>query len=98
MRSRATSNTSQKFSVVNNASRAPRRWITVLTPTVVPCTKAVMFDGSMPCAACSVANPSMISAPGRDGVVRTLSVVISPLSSSKTQKSMNVPPMSMPTR
>jgi hypothetical protein len=37
--SRASSSTSEKFAVVNNASSRPLRWITVLMPTVVPWVK-----------------------------------------------------------
>ena len=46
MRSRASSTTSSKFSVVSSASDAPLRWMTVLMPTVVPWTKLVMSDGA----------------------------------------------------
>ena len=48
MRRRATSSTSVKFSVVKRAIVAPLRWITVLTPTVVPWMKLSTALGAIP--------------------------------------------------
>ena len=45
---RPSSSTSVKRSVVNRASGTPLRWMTVLTPTVVPCVKYAMDCGLTP--------------------------------------------------
>ncbi len=97
MRSRANSMTSSKPALVNSASGAPLRWMMVLIPTVVPCTKRVIRVGSKPSRSASRVRPVISSAPGSSGVVSTFSEATRPEFASSAQKSMNVPPISTPT-
>ncbi len=87
--------------VVIRPTRAPFFWMMVLVPTVVPCDRKAMSrqkSSSFTPSACAPAPSASImpreKSPGVDGtlVVRSL-----PAPSTMAQ-SVNVPPMSMPTR
>ena len=73
---------------------APVRVSTAFSPTVQPCSTSEICSTGMPSASIPARNPSDWSC----GVVGTLQVVTAPVSSSTATQSVNVPPMSMPTR
>ncbi len=86
--------TSSKPLVVRNTTRAPVRVMTALMPIVVPTT--MNETSAVSNAACSSAAAS--ASTGRVGVDGTFETYHSPLASSTATRSVNVPPVSMPTR
>ena len=77
---------------------APRRSMTALVTRVVPC--AIVSTSAMGTSSRRrrAAVPSITTIEGSAGVVRRLSTAISLPLSSNSAKSVNVPPMSMPSR
>src|ERR1044072_1596674 len=88
----AISRTSRKPSVASSAVRAPRRSITALVASVVPCTNTATSPKPFPASARISRTPSRTASSGRCGVVSSLRVSRFPPSSNTT--SVNVPPMS----
>jgi hypothetical protein len=87
--------------VVISPTFAPRRWMSALVPTVVPCVRTEIrsqnvSNGSSRRSAATRIAFSMPSAK-LPGVEAALVAVMPPLRSSTTQ-SVKVPPMSTPTR
>ena len=83
---------SRKPSVASSAVRAPRRSMTALVASVVPCTNTATSQKPRPASARISRTPSRTASSGRCGVVSSLRVSRRPPSSSTT--SVNVPPMS----
>ena len=98
MRWRPMLRTSRKPSVMNRAARAPLRSMIVFTASVVPCTNAPIAAGSAPCSRASVSTPVKTDADGRSGVEGSFRTVRAPEASSRSAKSVKVPPMSTPRR
>ncbi len=89
---------SAKPRVAMTAVRAPLRSMTALMTSVVPwmtCSVAVTKPGWR---ASSLPTPSSTASEGSAGVVSTFSTVNAPVASSRRTKSVNVPPMSQPSR
>ena len=84
--------TSRKSRVVTIAAGGKRRVISALVATVVPCENSRTSARSMPASSTPASTPS--SGSEVDG---TLATRMSPLSSSSTQTSVNVPPTSTAT-
>ena len=84
--------TSRKCRVVTIAAGGKRRVISAFVATVVPCENRRTSARSMPASSTPASTPS--SGSDVDG---TLATRMSPLSSSSTQTSVNVPPTSTAT-
>ena len=80
--------------MTSKLNTAPVRWITVFTPTVVPWLNQVTSSGLKSNVLESSVKPFEISEPGFVGCDKTFNVVSCFVVSSKTQKSVNVPPIS----
>ena len=81
-----------------NPSTAPRRSMTALVTSVVPCTISLTASSPTPCSATIAASPSIAPTAGSAGVVRRLCSRNDPSRASASTKSVNVPPMSNPIR
>src|SRR3712207_1061395 len=86
---------SSKPSVVTNAARAPRRSSSALVPTVVPCTTSKSRTRT-PDSRATRLSPSTIAREGSSGVEATLKTRAR--APATYTKSVNVPPVSTPTR
>src|SRR5205085_4857424 len=87
--------TSSNPAVVTSAARAPRRSRSAFVPTVVPCTTS-RSPSRAPVSAATRRKPSVIAREGSSGVEGTLKIFARP--SARYTKSVNVPPVSTPTR
>ncbi len=87
--------TSSKPSVVTSAVRAPRRCKSALVPTVVPWTTSNSASRA-PVSAATLCKPSVMASEGSAGVEASLKIFVSP--PERKTKSVNVPPVSTPTR
>ena len=87
--------------VVMRPTFAPRFWMMVLVPTVVPCDRNAMsrqnLSSETPSACAPAPSASSMPREKSGGVEGTLAVSSLPARSTMAQ-SVNVPPMSMPTR
>src|SRR6185312_15111163 len=93
---RASSSTSANPRVVTRPVRAPRRSISALVATVVPCARLATDPGAMPAASNAAPIPWIIPREGSSGVDETFAVVTRPRSTTTT--SVKVPPISTPIR
>ncbi len=84
--------------VVMSAARAPLPWRSALVTTVVAWASHVTSAGAAPRRCVAVASASSTPWQKSRGVVGTLTTPISPLLSSTSTTSVNVPPMSTPIR
>ncbi len=87
--------------VVIRPTFAPRFWMMVLVPTVVPCDRKAMSRQNLsidrPSSAAPAPSASIMPRAKSGGVEGTLVVSSRPAASTIAQ-SVKVPPMSMPTR
>src|SRR5919202_4623242 len=89
---------SLKPSVVKSAVLAPLRSIRALVTSVVPWIIVFSWSAATSSRSRRSTNPSSTASEGSSGVVRTLPTARSPVASARRTMSVNVPPMSMPTR
>src|SRR5918999_597195 len=87
--------------VVTSATRAPPRWTTRFVPTVLPWpirpVRSRKSSSPRPCCAASDSSPFSTPSARSCGVLRVLAYETCPVSSTAAQ-SVNVPPVSVPTK
>ena len=95
---RARWSTCSKFSVTSSPTFAPFSSSTMLVETVVPCSTVRMSPGRTLARSSRAVVPSMIPTDWSSGVEGVFRSWMSPLRSSRSRRSVKVPPTSMPSR